>query len=439
MTDATNKSAPAWAARLRAERRSRCWTQRQMAKAIFDAADDETRTQLPGRDSLIRNIKEWEAGRHRPKDPYPVLYCRVFAIEEADLFSNEESEIPALDPLVNAVKETRQLPISSVVPYAELSRALPGRRDADMAAMQAFRTADLQVGGGHLYASVIAYLQADVAPRLFGSVDENSDTVFKAATAFTEMAGWMAHDSGRDLLAEQHFERALVLTKAGSDRHLTAHILSSMSHLASHLNNPDKAIRLARKGQNVLRLAPRSPTLTARLLAMEARGFARLGHAIECVQLLKQAERALESSCLEGSSQWISNFDEGSLASESARCMSQLGKLAETRHHAARVVSLRPTHRTRSRAFGQLSFASALIGLGRAEEACTVAQEVLASTQSLGSFLIIKQLRTLQHDLISNRAATGRIVSEFIAHLEAVLEERLWLYQWLTKGNEPSR
>ena len=41
---------------------------------------------------------------------------------------------------------------------------------SDAAAMQAFRTADLQVGGGHLYATVVNYLQTAVAPRLFGTV-----------------------------------------------------------------------------------------------------------------------------------------------------------------------------------------------------------------------------------------------------------------------------
>jgi hypothetical protein len=54
--------------------------------------------------------------------------------------------------------------------------------------MRAFRSADLQAGGGHMYASVIRYLQADMAPRLFGS-DAGSDdrSLFTAAAALTEM------------------------------------------------------------------------------------------------------------------------------------------------------------------------------------------------------------------------------------------------------------
>src|SRR5690606_11465926 len=55
---------------------------------------------LPGRDSILRRIKDWEAGRHRPKDPYPVLYARVFGVDEADLFALES---PPITPQPEAV------------------------------------------------------------------------------------------------------------------------------------------------------------------------------------------------------------------------------------------------------------------------------------------------------------------------------------------------
>jgi transcriptional regulator with XRE-family HTH domain len=84
--------------------------------------------------------------------------------------------------------------------------------DADLTAMQAFRAADRQVGGGHLYATVVAYLHEWVAPRLFGgNTTEDGMLVLCAAAALTEMAGWMAHDAGLDDRAERHFDRALSL------------------------------------------------------------------------------------------------------------------------------------------------------------------------------------------------------------------------------------
>ncbi len=302
--------------------------------------------------------------------------------------------------------------------------------DSDAAAMQAFRAADLQVGGGHLYATVLHYLQAEIAPRLFGVVNGlDSRAVFTAAAGLTEMAGWMAHDAGRDIVAERHFHRALDLVKIGGDRQLGAHILGSMSHLAHHSNKPNDAIALARSGQEILRGGPTNPELEARLLAMEARGFAAHRESARSVRLLVLAEKALGADCPEAPSQWVSHFDEGSLASEAVRCMRQLGQFGEAERQAQRVIALRPGERRRSRAFGQLGLVTALIAQGKPDEACSVAHEVLQGTQSLSSFLVLQQLRELQELLQPHRS--NRVVADFLECLTGGLRERLRLYRWL--------
>jgi hypothetical protein len=87
--------------------------------------------------------------------------------------------------------------------------------------MEAFRTADRQIGGGHLYASVVRYLQVDLGPRLLGTVsDDNGSQLFCAAAGLSDMAGWMAHDGGQDLLARQHFDRAVRFSELSGDRQL---------------------------------------------------------------------------------------------------------------------------------------------------------------------------------------------------------------------------
>ncbi|WP_256986935.1 helix-turn-helix transcriptional regulator [Streptomyces sp. BR123] len=60
----------------------------------------------------------------------------------------------------------------------------------DLTAMDHFRSADRQTGGGRLYGAVVRHLSDRVAPRL---VDTSSGPqVFAAAAALTEMAGWSA-------------------------------------------------------------------------------------------------------------------------------------------------------------------------------------------------------------------------------------------------------
>ncbi|MGH3327417.1 MAG: helix-turn-helix domain-containing protein, partial [Streptomycetales bacterium] len=302
---------------------------------------------------------------------------------------------------------------------------------SDAAAMRAFRAADMQIGGGSLYSAVVKYLHTEVAPRMFGSNhDHDGKLVFTAAAALTEMAGWMAHDAGRDNRAQQHFTQALNLVKLGADRQLEAHTLASMSHLAHHAGQPAEAVRLARAGQEALHGGPRNPDLEARLLAMEARGHGALRQPTECRQVLNRAERALSARPDEPLSQWVSRFDEGSLASEAARCMRQVGDLPEAQRQAERIIKLRPLDRTRSRAFGQLILVTALIGQGKLEEACAVAQQVVDSTQSLSSYLVIRQLLDLQQHLEPHRAS--EVVAGFLLSLEEALRERLWLYRWLT-------
>jgi tetratricopeptide (TPR) repeat protein len=303
-------------------------------------------------------------------------------------------------------------------------------RDPDAVAMRAFRTADLHAGGGHLYASVIRYLQADMAPRLFGT-DAGADnpTLFTAAAALTEMAGWMAHDAGRDASARRHFGRAHALVQVGGDQQLTAHVLGSMSHLASYLGEPDEAIALARQGQAVLRGAPANPALEARMLALEARGAASKDPAdpAECARLLLDAERALESAPASSASPWVSHFDEGSLASETTRCLRQLGDLEQARRQAERIISLRPSHRTRSRAFGQLALASVLIAQDEPDQACDIASDVLSATRSLGSYLVISQLLQLQLQL--EPYSGSATIAQFLDCLQDTVRDRLTFYQ----------
>jgi hypothetical protein len=300
--------------------------------------------------------------------------------------------------------------------------------NVDAEAMNAFRAADRQVGGGHLYGTVVHYLRTEVAPRLFGStVDDGGLLTFSAAAALTDMAGWMAHDADRNHLAQQHFQRALALASIGADRQLRVHILAGMSHLALHLGDLDEAMQLAGVGTAKLKEGPANPELSARLIALEARGRAARGQSATCARLLLQAEQSLDASLPAERSTWISRFDEASLASEAARCMHQLGQLVPARREAERVVALRSGDRARSRAFGQLILAHVLIAERDLDEASAVGRDVLDGTQALGSFLVVRQLQRLQDLLASDRSAPA--VAEFLGYLDEELRRRMVLYR----------
>ncbi|MEV0595986.1 hypothetical protein [Nonomuraea cavernae] len=245
----------------------------------------------------------------------------------------------------------------------------------------------------------------------------------------------MSHDAGRDDQAAQHFARARDLAGVGDDPHLRVHVLASLAHLAHHRDQPAAAIGYATHGQQELTVAPPHPELAARLFALQARGHAAAGQAQETRALLNDAETALHSTHGAARSPWVSPFDAGSLAGDAARCLRLLGDLPSAQRHAERVLELRPAGRTRSRAFGSLALAGVLIERGELEQACVVATDVLHTTGSLGSYLVIQQLRQLRDQLHPHRA-TG-CARGFLDHLAETLRQREWLYQLTTDITQP--
>jgi hypothetical protein len=107
--------------------------------------------------------------------------------------------------------------------------------------------------------------------------------------------------------------------------------------------------------------------------------------------------------------------------------MRQVGDLDQARQQAERIIVLRPGHRARRRAFGQLALASILIAQGRPDHACGIAAEVLTATQSLGSYLVIAQLPQLQQQLQPYRETPA--VAEYLDCLQDTVRDRLPFYQ----------
>ncbi|GIH06664.1 hypothetical protein Rhe02_47310 [Rhizocola hellebori] len=299
----------------------------------------------------------------------------------------------------------------------------------DLSAMRSFRLADRQVGGTHLYNAVTGYLQHTIAPRLFGvNVSVDNDGLFAAAAGLTEMAGWMAHDAGRDDAAEQHFHRALRLASAGNDAQLGAHIFASLSHLSHYRRQPEQAVRLAQSGRERLAVGQSHSGVQSRLFAMEARGCAILREEEHCTERLLLAERALEGEQAEISSPWVSHFDHAALAAEAARCFLALGQLDSAKRWTEQIVALRPADRPRSRAFAQLMLVSVLIAQRKIDEACSVAREVLDATRTVSSYLVLQQLEALGRALLGHRLKPE--VAVFLGLLREELAHRRSL-QWV--------
>jgi len=272
---------------------------------------------------------------------------------------------------------------------------------------EAFQIADRQVGGGKLYGIVVRYLAIEVAPQLLGAEGKASAAdVFAAAASLTEIAGWMAHDGGSNDQARRHFDRAFRLSSAADNAALSANVCASMSHLATQLNSPRDAIRIAEAGLARATTTNGASRLRARLFAMRARGQALDGQADACVDSLRVAERILDTSETEAPAAWIASFDYGSLASEAALCFQSLGNLGGAERQASKAIELRNGDRVRSRAFAQLTLASVLARRGRIAEAATVGAHVCGLVASLNSARVLAGLTDLTQSLRQYSAVT---------------------------------
>jgi DNA-binding XRE family transcriptional regulator len=284
---------------------------------------------------------------------------------------------------------------------------------------QAFQTADRRVGGGALYPSVVQYLNGEIGPRLLDpGVGIRGSALFAAAASMTEIAGWMSHDCGRDVLAHQYFDRAFRLATAARNQALAGNACASMAHLAIELDQADNALRIATVGLETTRETAGSQRLIARLHSMRARAFALRGERRSCTQELDAAERTLTGANNETAADWIASFDDASLASEAALCFLQLTEYREAESQAREVIRLRSGDRVRSRAFGQLTLANVLLEAGRPDEAAMLGQEVCRSTTSLSSARVVQRLHNLGRSLAPARSAPE--VAAFLLALGAL-------------------
>lgn len=292
----------------------------------------------------------------------------------------------------------------------------------DLAAMDHFRDADRQTGGGRLYGAVVRHLSDRVAPRL---VDTTSGPqVFAAAAAWTEMAGWMAHDSGQDELAERHFARALPLAHVSGDLPLAANIAASSSHLALQAGDPAASEEWARTGLDLATQGPRIPALTARLHAMRARALAAAEQHAPAARALEAARQDLKGAA-DAEHPWLSPFDDAALASESALILRDLERLDEAVQYAEQAVALRQIVRTRSLALSRISLVDIQVRRRELGAAVHAAHALLSTSPTLGSVRVVWQLDELRRLLERHKAY--RPVHEYLVRFDDARRARMLL------------
>ncbi|MET7617115.1 transcriptional regulator [Streptomyces sp. NPDC005408] len=294
---------------------------------------------------------------------------------------------------------------------------------SDVEAVQAMTAAltelDHRFGSGHVRPVVVHYLNSVVSGLLSGSYRESvGRELFAAVARLTELAGYMAVDTGQPGLAQRYYIQALRLAQAAGDRGYGGYVLAaSMSHLAAQLGNPREIAQLARAAQEGAR-GRVTPRAQAMFFAAEARGHALLGDARTCHEVAGRALRALEHAEPSAGDDpaWIAHFDHAYLADELAHCYRDLGQAEVAAHHATDALDGLPESRARRRAIGLVLLATAQVQQREVEQACHTGTRAVDLLGRLRSSRGSEYLEDLQQRL--EPYADEPAVREFGARLE---------------------
>ncbi|MEU5437820.1 transcriptional regulator [Streptomyces sp. NPDC020719] len=260
--------------------------------------------------------------------------------------------------------------------------------DAVRAMTEALVELDHRFGSGHVRPVVVHYLNSVVSGLLAGSYRETvGRQLFAAVARLTELAGYMAVDTGQPGLAQRYYIQALRLAQAAGDRGYGGYVLAaSMSHLAAQLGNPREIAQLARAAQEGSR-GRVTPRAEAMFFAAEARGHALLGDARTCQTVAGRALAAMEAASADSGDDpsWIAHFDHAYLSDELAHCHRDLGQPEAAARRAEESLAGHPETRARRRAIGLVLLATAQVQQREVELACatgTRAVDLLATLRT---------------------------------------------------------
>lgn len=296
---------------------------------------------------------------------------------------------------------------------------------SDVAAVRAMTDAltqlDHQYGSGHVRPVVVHYLNSVVSGLLAGSYREAvGRELFAAVARLTELAGYMAVDTGQPGLAQRYYIQALRLAQAAGDRGYGGYVLAaSMSHLAAQLGNPREIAQLARAAQEGTR-GRVTPRAEAMFYAAEARGHALLGDGRATQVVAGRAVESMDRAAGETPSGddpvWIRHFDHAYLADELAHCHRDLGQADAAARSAEESLAGHPETRARRRAIGLVLLATAQVQRRDVEQACHTGLKAVELLGTLRSNRGAEYLEDFQQRLEPYREEP--VVREFGARMD---------------------
>ncbi|WP_433497304.1 transcriptional regulator [Sphaerimonospora sp. CA-214678] len=400
-----NAELPPWAVRLRAERRNRLWSQKEMARRLVEAADEETRRGLPVRETIVRRIKAYEAGHNQPRDPYRLLYVRVFGISEAELFDTPQApKRPTVDNVLTKIPDSDSLTPLTV----RTGRRIGMSTITDLSArVHRLRLADDVLAGGDLLQP--AFRELNAATRLYREATYTEHTgriLLSVIGELAQITGWIASDAGRHQEAAKIYRLGIRAAQEAGDGTLESNLLGSLAYQTANIGDPHEGVTLAHAALKAA--GPHAPA-RARALAWDRVAWAhvRVEEIEPAIRALGEASTALEQHGGEDEPAYLYWVDTNELQIMEARAYTELRRPLRAVPVLTDVLARYDTTHARELALYLSWLAAALADANEPEEAARAARRMFDLSKDVAS-----DRTTRRHRVVLDRLAPYRDVPQ---------------------------
>ena len=399
---------PAWALWLQQQRHERDWSWRRLARELRQRADKRG-WRLPSDDDLIRMMRRWERGEHKPGERYRELLAEVYDDSAPDGLQ-PESILDDMQrrPFLRGLGAFIGLAAASafIEPWDRLSHALrhPSRVDRATVSSLASLTVMLesresQENPRALLGPVEGHL-GNVATLLAGSPSLRPQ-LCSIAGETAALAGWLAFDIEDRPAAAGYFRVGIEAAKEANDRALGAYLVGSSCVQPAYRERPYARLRRLEGRTFGFARSDASPSTQAWLATLEAEAHALAGDTSKCLRVFDEAEAAMSRAGGEDESSRprLAFFDPDRLAGERGVALARLGQPDAAQDVlASALASLDPSVvKTRPRLLAAL--ATAHVQQGDVDRACELGAEALGIAAQQEVQPNLQDVRKLRLDL----------------------------------------
>jgi tetratricopeptide (TPR) repeat protein len=418
---------PAWALWLQQQRHEREWSWRRLARELRQRADKRG-WRLPSDEDLIRMMRRWERGEHKPGERYRELLAEVYDGSAPDELQ-PESILDDMQrrPFLQSLSAFIGLAAASafIEPWERLSRALRQPNRVDRATVNSLASLTVMLESRESQESPRALLGpveghlGNVATLLAGSPPLRPQ-LCSIAGETAALAGWLAFDIENRPAAAGYFRVGLEAAKEANDRALGAYLVGSSCVQPAYRERPFARLRRLQGRTFGFARSDASPSTRAWLATLEAEAHALAGDTSKCLRLFDEAEIAMSRAGEEDEARRprVAFFDPDRLAGERGVALARLGQ-PEAAQNVLRpaLTSLDPSVvKTRPRLLTAL--ATAHVQQGDVDRACELGAEALGIAAQQEVQTNLQDVRKLRLELEPWR--NSQAVKDFDERLRAV-------------------